>query len=184
MTEVEIKAALTAEQAEALPKLLAGMGFQEKSNVREIDVYWNGNDRDFRKTDEALRLRSVENLADAATQSLLTYKGAKQDARSSTRQEYEVAVDNMDTAGSLLSALGYQAIFTVDKMRTEVQKDGITACLDTVAGLGSYLELETLLESEAGRDAAVDALLALLDSLRVSRDALTRKSYLELLMRK
>ena len=56
----------------------------------------------------------------------------------------------------------------------------MTACLDQVEGLGSYLELERLLPDSGDRDAAVDGLLALLEDLGVSRRALERRSYLEL----
>ena len=52
-----------------------------------------------------------------------------------------------------------------------------------MAGLGEYLELEILLEDAERREAAVDTLLALLDTLGVRREALRRESYLELLLR-
>ena len=73
-------------------------------------------------------------------------------------------------------------MFTVDKERRTFLRDGVTACLDQVEGLGSYLELERLLPDSGDRDAAVDGLLALLEDLGVSRRALERRSYLELLM--
>lgn len=182
MTEVELKAALTAAQAAALPARLETLGFQAQACVHEVDVYWNGSSRDFRKTDEALRLRSVEDLGSGRSEALITYKGPKQDDRSSTRQEYETSVGDMTTARKLLSALGYRALFTVDKTRRTYTRDRLTVCLDDVNCLGSYVELETVLEDECDRDGAVDALLLLLDCLGISRGVLTRKSYLELLI--
>ena len=44
------------------------------------------------------------------------------------------------------------------------------------------MELEELLPDGAPRKPATESLLSLLDTLGVSRSALTRKSYLELLM--
>ena len=78
-------------------------------------------------------------------------------------------------------ALGYRPVFTVEKLRREYRLEDVTLCLDEVTGLGAYLELETLAPSEEDREDAVNRLLTLLDRLGVSRDRLTRHSYLELL---
>ena len=146
-----------------------------------MDVYFNGNLRDFHKSDEALRLRSRADLDTGVTETLWTYKGPKADARSNTRTEYETAVGDLETARHILESLGFQAAFTVEKVRRELTREHTTVCLDEVTGLGSFIELEILLPG-GGRDAAVDSLLALLDTLGVSREALSRKSYLELLI--
>ena len=89
----------------------------------------------------------------------------------------------MAAARGLLRALGFRDLFTVDKTRREFSRGKVTVCLDSVAGLGEYLELEILLEDAERREAAVDTLLALLDTLGVRREALRRESYLELLLR-
>lgn len=182
MLEVELKAALAEAQAAALPERLAALGFLPGSPLRETDVYWNGEVRNFRETDEALRLRRVENLQTHAAQALITYKGPKRDSRSNTRLEYETSVGSLETARDLLRALGFRDLFVVDKTRREFSRENISACLDRVDGLGDYLELEILLEDEARRETAVDTLLALLDQLGICRDALRRQSYLELLI--
>lgn len=180
MTEVELKAALTEALAGILPDRLAALGFVPGETVRETDLYFNGGDRDFRRTDEALRLRRVSSGGEENV--LLTYKGPKEDPRSNTRREYETTAGDPDTLRAILGALGFQPVFTVDKERRTFLRDGVTACLDQVEGLGSYLELERLLPDSGDRDAAVDGLLALLEDLGVSRQALERRSYLELLM--
>lgn len=182
MTEVEFKASLSSQQATALPSALARLGFLEQAAVEETDLYWNGSGHDFRRTDEALRLRSARRLPDGEAQTCLTYKGPKLDACSSTRKEYETSVGDFETARSILLALGYHEAFTVKKTRRSFTRGAQTVCLDEVEGLGHYIELEQLLEDETSREAALTSLLALLDTLSVSRDALTRKSYLELLM--
>ena len=58
MLEVEIKAALTGHTKEQFKKAAEKLGFIKGGTLQEIDVYFNGNDRNFMKTDEALRLRS------------------------------------------------------------------------------------------------------------------------------
>ena len=183
MLEVELKASLTGCPEEALLQRAAALGFCLQRRLRETDTYFNGDCRDFRETDEALRLRSSRLLPGGEGECLLTYKGPKVDAASSTRVEHETAVSDPEAAARLLAALGYRPAFVVDKLRSEYRLDGVTLCLDQVSGLGLYLELETLLE-DAGREAAVERLLALLDALGVPRSRLTRSSYLELLAEK
>lgn len=183
MTEVELKAALTAAQAADLGAELARLGFMAEKTMEETDLYFNGEgERDFRKTDEALRLRRCKALPTGACLTLLTYKGPKLDSRSSARTEYETEVGDLDTAERILHALGFHALYTVKKQRTELRSGAVTACLDQVDGLGAYLELETLLSDGEARESAVERLLRLLDALAVSREALTRASYLELLI--
>lgn len=179
MTEVELKAALTAELMAALPERLAGLGFVPDEDVRERDLYFNAPHRDFRETDEALRLRTVSG---SRQETVITYKGAKTDHRSNTRLEYETALGEGETARAILLALGFSPVLTVSKHRRTFRRGDVTACLDQVEGLGSFLELEHLLQDESGRDSAVDELLALLGRLGVERQSLERRSYLELLL--
>ena len=50
--------------------------------------------------------------------------------------------------------------------------------------MGGFLELELLVPGEEQREAAVARLLALLEALGISRERLSRRSYLELLAEK
>lgn len=190
MVEVEIKSAIGVLTKEQLQEAAEKMGFVQADSLREIDVYFNGNDRNFIKTDEALRLRCCHNHRAETCETFITYKGPKLDQESSTRLEYETGVGDLSVMKDLLTALGYKEVFTVDKTRQEWKlppaagRAEVTLCLDTVAGLGDYLELETLTELTEQRQAAVEELLQLLDNLGVSRNYLTRKSYLELLLQR
>ena len=182
MLEVELKASLEGFSPEEIQKKAQDIGFRMKNELREIDMYFNGNDRDFRVTDEALRLRSCQDLTKGTpAQVLITYKGAKQDSVSSTRTEYETRVENQTVMQKLLEALGYRPMYTVDKTRKEFSSGQTTLCLDTVENLGCYLELEMLVEPETQTEVSIQTLLQLLDSLQIPRDHLTRKSYLELI---
>ena len=70
MLEVEIKADLGELKKEAIQGSAAEMGFVPADSLQEIDIYFNGNDRNFIKTDEALRLRSCRNLTTGAPRPL------------------------------------------------------------------------------------------------------------------
>ena len=63
--------------------------------------------------------------------------------------EYEFAVDDGNAARQMLTALGWQEIVTVDKVRLESKTDNYTICIDEVAGLGLFIELEVLTEDSA-----------------------------------
>lgn len=180
MLEAELKASLAGIGEDALLERMAALGFAPAESLWERDVYYN-HARDFRRTDEALRLRSAKTLPDGPETCFLTYKGPKLDDVSSARTEYETAVDDGAAAGRILEALGCRPAAVVEKRRREYRRDGVTLCLDQVTGLGPYLELEILAPSEQDRAEAVEQLLALLDRLEIPRDRLTRRSYLGML---
>lgn len=184
MLEAELKASLGELTLEELADRALALGFLPGEQVQERDVYFNGAERDFRRTDEALRLRSVQHLPDGPRESLVTYKGPKLDQISNARTEYETAVSDGETAQKLLEALGHRPAAVVDKVRRTYRREEVTLCLDEVAGLGRFLELEILSPGEEQREAAVNRLLALLEELGVSRERLSRRSYLELLTEK
>ena len=66
--------------------------------------------------------------------------------------EYEFAVDDGDMARQMLTALGWQEVVTVDKVRLESKTEDYTICVDEVAGLGLFIELEVLAEDDANTD--------------------------------
>lgn len=63
--------------------------------------------------------------------------------------EYEFAVDDGNMARQMLTALGWQEVVTVDKVRLESKTEDYTICVDKVAGLGLFIELEVLAEDNA-----------------------------------
>ena len=63
--------------------------------------------------------------------------------------EYEFAVDSGDMARQMLTVLGWQEVVTVDKVRLESKTEDYTICIDEVAGLGLFIELEVLTEDSA-----------------------------------
>lgn len=182
MIEVEIKAKASPLALEDIKAKAEACGFTERARLKETDVYFNAPDRNFMKTDEALRLRTYEDLKKGTSTAAITYKGPKTDSRSNTREEYETEIADSDVMKKLLTSLGYSPVFTVSKDRTELAGDGVTLCLDRVDNLGDFLELEALTEDENKKEETVEKLLGLLDAMKISRDNLTRKSYLEMLI--
>ena len=95
-----------------------------------------------------MRVRDVLNPETGELQqSLMTLKVEGQTKLVS--DEYEFAVDDGNAARQMLTALGWQEIVTVDKVRLESKTKDYTICIDEVAKLGLFIELEVLTEGSA-----------------------------------
>ena len=95
-----------------------------------------------------MRVRDVLNPeTDELQRSLMTLKIEGQAKLAS--DEYEFAVDDGKVARQMLTALGWQEVVTVDKVRLESKTEDYTICIDEVAGLGLFIELEVLTEDSA-----------------------------------
>ena len=177
MYEVELK--LRADH-DALREELAAAGADHVDSRSQTDTYYDAPHREFSETDEALRIRheTPEN-GDAVTK--VTYKGPLVEAESKTREEHETAVDSESALEGVLSGLGFEPAATVEKDREFYALDGYTISLDSVAGLGEFVEIEqeaTESEIEAVREGAVD----LLSDLGLDPSDQIRTSYLGLLL--
>jgi adenylate cyclase class 2 len=179
MVEVEIKFPAPVERH--FEQKLQALGAAFVVERQECDQYFNAPDRDFGKTDEALRIRQV---GDAAK---LTYKGPKRDLQTKTRTELEVALDGAheaaQTMAQILQNLGYRASGIVKKQRRVYQlpRGDFEAeiCVDSVSELGRFVELEIVV-NEDKIAAARDALLQLGHELGLSQPE--RRSYLEMIL--
>jgi len=89
---LEVEAKYPVEDFTNVERLLRGWSATFDEAREDADQYFNAPDRDFAKTDEALRVRRIGNI------NLLTYKGPKTDAQTKTRTEIEVALASGDQA--------------------------------------------------------------------------------------
>lgn len=97
-----------------------------------------------------MRVRDTIDIENGQVESSMTLKVAGKVKLAS--QEYEFAVSSGDDARAMLAALGWQHIVTVDKVRAESKIGEYGMCIDEVAGVGLFIELETL--TEEGADVA------------------------------
>lgn len=147
----------------------------------EVDLYFAHPQRDFAKTDEALRLRRI------GLTNRITYKGPKLDAQTKTRQEIELDLGEGEAAfeqwKALLEALGFRPVAHVHKRRRKAhltwQFRQVEVSLDEVEGVGTFVELETM-AGQDDLDAARRAIADLARQLGLSQTE--RRSYLELLL--
>jgi adenylate cyclase class 2 len=179
MMEVEMK--FPVADFSPLERKLAARGARPLKSRREEDHYFNAPDRDFARTDEALRLRRV------GSANFLTYKGPKQDPQTKTRTEIEVPLapgqEAAEAMTQLVAHLGYRPVAVVLKTRRVFRKNkegfDLEICLDEVTDVGRFAELEILAPDDR-LEAARKVLLAEAAELGLSDSE--RRSYLELLL--
>lgn len=152
-------------------KALGGFFLYEEEHV---DTYFNHPARDFKTTDEALRLRR------AGSSIRLTYKGPKLSLKSKTRFELEVGVSSFEGVYEVLRALGFTVLATIKKKRQAFKLSDLNVYADEVEGLGSYVELEAIIPSREGVAKAEGLLLEAIRKLDLPFNEATTKSYLEL----
>ncbi len=177
--EVELKFAVP--NPAGIVKRLAELGAEPRPSLDQVDRYFNHPSRDFSQTDEALRIRSVGDV------NCITYKGPVVDAATKMRLEIEPALgDGTETAdqfAELLMRLGFHEARGVRKRRVpySMSQDGwkFEVCLDEVAGLGTFVEIETL-ALESDKVPARDAVLSLARQFELENPE--RRSYLRLLI--
>lgn len=178
MYEVELK--VRADHGPVRERLDA-LGARHVGSVVQVDTYYDAPHRDFAETDEALRIRR-ESPAEGEQQACLTYKGPLVEAESKTREEAETAVGDGDTAADVLAGLGFESAATVRKERERYTLGEQTVTLDTVDGLGEFVEVETEVETADAVEPAREAATDLLDGLGLDPAEGIRTSYLGLLL--
>jgi adenylate cyclase class 2 len=177
--EVELKFRVT--NPDDLRRRFDELGTTWSEPVQQCDRYFAHPARDFRQTDEALRIRTV------GDRHWITYKGPVIDTLTKTRHEIEAPLG--DGSASLaqmiavLVALGFRPVREVPKTRRDGQlawQGRPIACTwDDVPPVGTFVELE-IVTNDAGRAAARGGLLSLADHLNLTESE--RRSYLQLLL--
>ena len=148
----------------------------------EVDVYFAHPARDFSKTDEAFRIRR------RGTTNFMTYKGPKLDKTTKTRQEIDLALpegeSTAESFATLVEALGFRPVGEVCKSRRKVditwQGRRVEGSLDQIDGLGTFAELELVVEQSDQIDEAKARIASLAEALELSSGE--RRSYLEMLL--
>ena len=149
MIEVESKFKISGGiTRDELLTILKDQLIAQISSKRQIDTVFllpEQVDAPITPGSKIMRVRNVLNPETGELQrSLMTLKVEGQTKLVS--DEYEFAVDDGNAARQMLTALGWQEIVTVDKVRLESKTEDYTICIDEVAMLGLFIELEVLTE--------------------------------------
>jgi len=178
----EVEQKFPAPDLEAIKHAIIQRGATEGPTVTQVDTYYAHPVRDYATTDEALRIRRVDD------KNVFTYKGPKIDATTKTRQEIELefadGLAGAEQGDQLLESLGFRRVANVSKVRQtyhlQQADQSIEFALDTIAGLGTYVELEIIAEGEDEMQSAQQTIKTLATDLNLTQPE--RSSYLELLL--
>jgi putative adenylyl cyclase cyaB len=153
LLEIERKRQLTGNIEELIGRL-QNIGFELKSNLREIDTYYSRPDVDFMQTVECLRIRQRDSFAE------VTYKPATTTATHTEnnaiiKPETNLPIQPEDaaTAKQLLANLGIVQLVEVNKYRRSFQSSDFpqaTVAIDEIKGAGTFVEVEVLSDDETG----------------------------------
>ncbi|MBN1329576.1 MAG: class IV adenylate cyclase [Candidatus Heimdallarchaeota archaeon] len=172
--EVEVKIAI--DDLEELEYLLVEKGAKLEEIVIQRDHYYTHPTRDYNKTDEALRIREEGNKC------YLTYKGPKIDSKSKTRVEIETEIMNYDKMNKILVNLSFHKVIIIVKERKIYLFKGVIFSLDQVETLGSFLEVEKVIDNE---DEYLEVQKDIFEKIRIfnlNPENNIRESYMELIL--
>ncbi len=182
----EVEQKFVVEDLAVLRLKLNDTGFEYVGSETNSDTYLRHPSRDFRATDEALRLRSLENS------SCITYKGKRVPGVVKSRPEIELSFDHADRESwlEMFQQLGFTPLPTVEKQRQfyrprQNSKHGtskILVALDEVQLLGSFAEIELVVANVNQLEQASAEVQSLAGVLGLN--TVQPKSYLSLLLAK
>jgi adenylate cyclase class 2 len=140
MKDIEIEIQVNIEKPEALMDFLR-KNAEFKSERRQVDRYFTPAHRDFtavRPVNEWLRLREADGLFS------LNYKNWHRDENGMSHycDEYEIKIENLETAGKIFNALDFRPVVTVDKIRKAWIYKKYKITLDAVRDVGDFVEIE------------------------------------------
>ncbi len=166
---LEVEAKVRVPGFDAVRRRLRALGAARADSSGQDDLFFRHPARDFAATDETLRLRRQDGRM------ALTYKGPKQPSAAKARTEETVPVAADPT--TLLGALGFTPAYRLRKEREAWRLGELEVALDSVAGLGSFVEVEALREDAAAAERVVTTALRDLGLADLARES---RSYLEL----
>lgn len=155
--EVEVKRKLETDK-ETLIAALLEHGYTQGEMVIETDDYYSRTDVDYMKTVECLRVRNT------AKKREITYKPPTTDFTATTiiKEEKNLSLSNekdVEIAKDLLLAIGMVHLVTVEKHRQSFTKSyknhDVTITIDSLPGVGDYIEVEILSSDPTKAEIAV-----------------------------
>lgn len=141
---------------------------------KQRDIYYNSPIRDFRISDEALRIRQTNDKVE------LTYKGPKLSSQSKSRIEINVEISSLEDMDTILQKLGFKKVMELEKRRWNFKVDSYTVSLDSVKDLGEFIEIEGI---DVDERKLLDFVNKFLEENEIKGEP-TIKSYLELMVDK
>lgn len=97
--------------------------------------------------------------------------------------EHETGVDDPDAMIAIVKELGFVAFSDMSKIRQTSKLGEVGVCVDSVEGLGEFMELEQLADEDADPVVVTDDLWRIMARLGIHRDDEVTDGY-DILMKK
>ncbi|MBP1357509.1 MAG: class IV adenylate cyclase [Sulfolobus sp.] len=180
MIEKEVKLKVFSPSLESIKSKIMESGTKLLKVEYQEDMYFNSSWKDFRKSDEALRLRTIE-ISDTKTLEL-TYKGPKLSQTVKSREEITVTLDykQLDNLIKILERLGFKQVINLKKKRETFLINNYYVSLDYVNDLGEFIEIEAINGTEKELQEFTKEFIKKYNIIAEQ----TLKSYLELILEK
>ncbi|WP_335933712.1 class IV adenylate cyclase [Streptomyces sp. PTD5-9] len=183
--EVERKRELPDAGAGVRPRP-AALGYVGGGPVTEVDTYYSRPDVDYLETVECLRVRRRGDFAE------ITYKPASDPRTHAHDDVVSKAETNVILSGDgeapfaerLLTNIGMRKLVRVEKTRTSYKHPDVpdvTVSVDTVRGVGTFIETEVNRASAAG---AADLVAEIEDALGIAGHPTVSLPYRDLVLRR
>lgn len=170
---LETEAKFRVESLEPVRRRLKDLGAVFLEACEETDIYYNYEAEvcgDLALSDEALRLRISKGRVE------LTYKGPRLEGPYKSRVELTVTVSDPAMMSEILRHMGLAEAAVVRKRREKYRLGDTVVSLDSVEGLGTFVEIEYA----GGRGDASKTISRVAGLLGLTNP--TSKSYLELIV--
>jgi len=171
-----VKIKVDEREIPRIKKLIEELGFEKIYEEFHHDFYFEHPCRDFKKRDEALRVRILND-----DRCIVSYKGPRvKEADFKVREEINTYADV--NVKDLFIKLGFTQIAELKKFREVYRKEDVSLSIDDVEGLGHYIEIETLSKDSDFRDPH-EKINNLIEKLGLKRKNIVKDTYLEMVLK-
>lgn len=163
MPDTEIEIQINLEHSKPLLEFLK-KNAEFKKQTHQIDKYFTPAHRNFietRPAKEWLRLRNADDKYS------INYKNWHHDENGKSHHcdEYESNIENLDSLEKIFNALNIKPLITVDKLRKIWHYKNYEISIDTVKGLGDFVEIEYLGNENKNPEQITDKMIKFLKSI-------------------
>ncbi|HSI20909.1 MAG TPA: class IV adenylate cyclase [Verrucomicrobiae bacterium] len=170
MQEIEVKARV--QNAEGLKAALVLRGVHLTEPKTQHDTIYTEGDWEFVKFQNE---RNILRIREQGESSVLTLKRPGVNELHSI--EHETVIANVKEMHEILLLMGYKPIVEVKKKRQKGHFQDMEICLDEVEGIGVFVEVERLLESDKDVEKVQEELFVFLEELGVAREDRETRGY-------
>jgi adenylate cyclase class 2 len=171
MIEIERKFRVSSKQKATIEQELHKTQAFLKPKHQIDAVFLHGIDsfKDFKQGMPITRLRTENDVTK------LAYKRRINEAGDMV--EHELTVSSAETMQEILAEMDFRQVTVVDKVRLEIDTDGLTLALDSVKGLGDFLEIEVVAQNEDSIPEAEKRIMAKAVSLGLTETDIESRKY-------